>query len=253
MTLDQAMQAAADNRDECIGFCWNGPRDPKTVVTCFLKNKDCSDAIGGAGGDWHTYLLLPLLKVSDTPEGEIITATAVKPPASHQVSPEHGMWPAELLSQYKRAGDANIGFAEDPLDAVLNALNGARFVDAEFPPTPLSLGKGKSNSAISGTDNEAMPDLDWKPAPVLLGPKGQRSIASVNAKKKVRITAKNETGKPVQMFWIDYGGVETAFGGPLAAGATWGPVDTFATHVWRVKFEEGNEVWGFLSTLTTSL
>jgi len=175
------MQAAADNADECIGFCWNGPRDANTAVTCFLKNMDCGDSVGGAGGDWHTYLLLPpprfeyhsgflpghndltaglmsvedameasschdsigftwngekepsgklhiyvksnecstdvggaggdwhtMLRVSDLPaEGEIVTAAALPPPASHETSPDDGVWPAELLSQYRRAGDAH--------------------------------------------------------------------------------------------------------------------------------------------------
>jgi len=66
------------------------------------------------------------------------------------------------------------------------------------------------------------------------------TVASVNSNKKAKLSATNRTSRVVELFWIGFDGSESAFG-RVGVGEEWS-VSTFATHVWRVKYEDGTEV-----------
>ncbi|KAK3241963.1 hypothetical protein CYMTET_48305 [Cymbomonas tetramitiformis] len=56
MSLEEAMEAASC--DECIGFTWNGEREPEGAVHVFVKNTACSTKVKKSEG-WHTLLRVP--------------------------------------------------------------------------------------------------------------------------------------------------------------------------------------------------
>ena len=125
-SIEEAMSAAASG--DAIGFTWNGDREPTGCVSIWVKvsthsfeialtgiGKDvnCSRKTGGSAADgWHTMLKREHL-VYHKSGGPV--------PEISNVSSEQGVWPAECLAALARAGDSNIGFSEDPLDAVLEA------------------------------------------------------------------------------------------------------------------------------------
>jgi len=58
-------------------------------------------------------------------------------------------------------------------------------------------------------------------------------LRSAGSKTKIGLSALNQTGRPVEVFWIDYQGNEKSYG-TIKPGASWG-ISTYATHPWRFK------------------
>lgn len=58
-------------------------------------------------------------------------------------------------------------------------------------------------------------------------------LRSHNSKTKVGLRAVNRTGRPVEVFWLDYKGNEKSYG-TIAPNKAWG-ISTYATHPWRFK------------------
>lgn len=225
MTLDEAREAAS--AADSIGFCWSGDRELQGKIGANVKNLECSTEVWPSAG-WHT-----MLKMKQEHEGcELVYSKATQPPKSHDVEEDFGTWPAAALAGLERGGVGNVGFREDPLPAVLRALGGAKFVDAEFPPLPVSIGQGVCGSAIAGNAGSEFPPLSWRRTSELFD--GMQKKRSKTSKKSVRVSFVNRTRYFLEMFWVGFDGSEQRFG-ELAPGGTIGPQSTYGTHVWRFR------------------
>eukprot|EP00930_Biecheleria_cincta_P074629 TRINITY_DN61841_c0_g1_i1.p1 TRINITY_DN61841_c0_g1~~TRINITY_DN61841_c0_g1_i1.p1 ORF type:complete len:690 (+),score=117.44 TRINITY_DN61841_c0_g1_i1:57-2126(+) len=233
MTLEEAMEAA--RTEESIGFTWNGDRDAKEKLKIWVKDVNCSKQVVPCDG-WHTMLKSQTL---DTEGQEIVMSPPAPLPKQEEVSSELGMWPADVIAGLARAGVNNIGFREDPLPVVLEALGDERFVDAEFPPLPVSLGQGTSMSAIAGKSGRSLPEMQWMTASDLF--KNARTPRSMHGTKPASVKFVSCVDFTLQVYWVSYGGQANEFTTIDAHGTT--TVTTSATHVWRFcNIDSGEEV-----------